>query len=134
MKNSLPIKIFLTPLALTLLSLVFSSCNTASREYDRNTGITHGSVQLHLKKGVTTQTQVLEQFGAPNIATTDGDLEVWTYQKHGVSSKSAGVGGTLILVSASTSGFSQSSRSMTLIIKFDSSKRVVDFNSRYSSF
>ena len=134
MKNSLPIKYFLTPLALTLLSLGFSSCNTASREYDRNTGITHGSVQLHLKKGVTTQTQVLEQFGAPNIATTDGDLEVWTYQKHGVSSKSAGVGGTLILVSASTSGFSQSSRSMTLIIKFDSSKRVVDFNSRYSSF
>ena len=121
-----------TFLAALLLSLC--ACNTANNEYNRNTGITHGTVQLHLKKGVITQTQVLEQFGSPNIATTDGDLEVWTYQKHGVTSKSAGVGGTLLLVSAATSGFSQSSRSMTLIIKFDQSKRVVDFNSRYSSF
>ena len=123
-----------TTLIVSALILSLVACNTASNEYNRNSGITHGTVQLHLKKGVTTQTQVLEQFGSPNIATTDGDLEVWTYQKHGVTSKSAGVGGTLLLVSAATSGFSQSSRSMTLIIKFDQSKRVVDFNSRYSSF
>lgn len=123
-----------TTLFVTSLVLSLVACNTANNEYNRNTGITHGTVQLHLKKGVTTQTQVLEQFGSPNIATTDGDLEVWTYQKHGVTSKTAGVGGTLLLVNAATSGFSQSSRSMTLIIKFDQSKRVVDFNSRYSSF
>jgi outer membrane protein assembly factor BamE (lipoprotein component of BamABCDE complex) len=120
---------------LTLFSLIvsFSGCNTASKEYNR-TGITHGSVQLHLIKGETTQTEVLEKFGSPNIASTDGDLEVWTYQKHGVSTKSSGVGGSLLLVGGSTSGFSQNSRSMTLIIKFNKSKIVSDFNSRYSSF
>lgn len=124
-------KVFLiTTLAFALLS----GCNTASREYNRNTGITHGTVQLNLKKGVTTQTQVLEKFGSPNIATTDGDLEVWTYQRHGTTSKSASAGGTLILFGGSTSGFSQSSRTLTLIIKFDTTKTVVDFNSRYSSF
>jgi outer membrane protein assembly factor BamE (lipoprotein component of BamABCDE complex) len=115
------------------LVISFSGCNTASKEYNR-TGITHGSVQLHLIKGKTTQTEVLEKFGSPNIASTDGDLEVWTYQKHGVSSKSSGVGGSLLLVSGATSGFSQNSRSMTLIIKFNKSKIVSDYNSRYSSF
>ena len=117
-----------------LVQLFFVGCNTASKEYNRNTGITHGSVQLHLQKGKTTQTEVLEKFGAPNIATTDGEFEVWTYQKHGTSTKASGVGGSLILVGASTSGFSQNSRTMTLIIKFDNSKVVSEFNSRYSSF
>lgn len=117
-----------------LLPLLLVGCNTASKEYDRNSGITHGSVQLHLQKGKTTQTEVLEKFGAPNIATTDGEFEVWTYQKHGTSAKASGVGGSLILVGASTSGFSQNSRTMTLIIKFDKSKIVSEFNSRYSSF
>jgi outer membrane protein assembly factor BamE (lipoprotein component of BamABCDE complex) len=124
----------LIPLLLLPLLVVLTSCNTASNEYNRNTGITHGTVQLHLQKGVTSQTEVLEKFGSPNIATTDGDMEVWTYQRHGTTSKSAGVGGSLILLGGSTSGFSQNSRTMTLIIKFGTDKKVVDFNSRYSSF
>jgi outer membrane protein assembly factor BamE (lipoprotein component of BamABCDE complex) len=117
-----------------IAQLFLIGCNTASKEYSKNTGITHGSVQLHLQNGKTTQTEVLEKFGAPNIATTDGEFEVWTYQKHGTTAKASGVGGSLILVGASTSGFSQNSRTMTLIIKFDNSKVVSEFNSRYSSF
>jgi outer membrane protein assembly factor BamE (lipoprotein component of BamABCDE complex) len=115
--------------------LIFTyGCNTASTEYDRNSGITHGTVQLNLRNGVTTQTEVLEKFGSPNITTTDGEMEVWTYQKHGTTSKSSGAGGSLILIGGSTSGFSQNSRSMTLIIKFNKDKIVDEFNSRYSSF
>lgn len=130
---SYPIRL-LSSVFLVLCMCFLSSCNTASNEYNRNTGITHGTVQLHLQKGVTSQTEVLEKFGSPNIATTDGDMEVWTYQRHGTTSKSAGVGGSLILLGGSTSGFSQNSRTMTLIIKFGTDKKVVDFNSRYSSF
>ena len=115
--------------------LIFTyGCNTASTEYDRNSGITHGTFQLNLRNGVTTQTEVLEKFGSPNITTTDGEMEVWTYQKHGTTSKSSGAGGSLILIGGSTSGFSQNSRSMTLIIKFNKDKIVDEFNSRYSSF
>jgi hypothetical protein len=32
---------------------------------------THGNVQLNLKKNETTQAEVLEKFGPPNIATID---------------------------------------------------------------
>lgn len=116
------------------ICFVFYGCNTATTEYDKNSGITHGTVQLNLQKGVTTQTEVLEKFGSPNITTTDGDMEVWTYQKHGSTSKSSGAGGSLILIGGSTSGFSQNSRTMTLIIKFNKDKIVDEFNSRYSSF
>jgi hypothetical protein len=104
-----------------------------------NSPYTHGNVQLTLKKGVTTQTEVLEKFGAPNMATVDAEgNEVWTYQKNATVSKANAntTYGTVILFggSSSSSGFEQSSRTMTLIIKFDDSKKISDFRSMTSSF
>jgi hypothetical protein len=37
----------------------------------KNSNLTHGLVQLTLKKDVTTKAEVLETFGAPNITTID---------------------------------------------------------------
>jgi outer membrane protein assembly factor BamE (lipoprotein component of BamABCDE complex) len=119
---------------LTAFVLLFLGCNSASNEYGRNSGITHGTVQLNLQKGVTTQTQVLEAFGSPNIVTTDGETEVWTYQRSGVTTRSANAGLGLVIIFAGTGGSSTNSRTMTLIIKFDEAKRVIEYNSRYSSF
>jgi len=104
-----------------------------------NSPYTHGNVQLTLKKNETTKAEVLESFGSPNIATTDGDgNEVWTYQKHASVSQSSASStyGTIILFggSARKSGFEQSSRTMTLIIKFGKDDKVVDFKSMASSF
>ena len=107
-----------------------------------NSNLTAGQVSLTLKKNVTTQAEVVETFGAPNIVTSNGDgEEVWTYQKNAtVSSGSSSSGyATIILAgtSSSNSGFEQSSRTMTLIIKFREVKGVKivsDFSSRSSSF
>ena len=104
--------------------------------------LTTGQVQLTLKKDSTTQTEVLEAFGAPNLVTLNSDSEeVWTYQKNATVAKSnsSSVYGTVILFGASskTSGFEQSSRTMTLIIKFreiNGVKVVSSFTSRASSF
>jgi outer membrane protein assembly factor BamE (lipoprotein component of BamABCDE complex) len=74
----------------------------------RNSDLTHGNVQLNLKVGETTQTQVLEAFGAPNVTSIDG--------------------------SSGASGFEQTQRTMTLIVKFDANKVVADFRSRASEF
>ena len=100
---------------------------------------THGNVQLTIKQNITTQAEILESFGPPNIATVNASgEEVWSYQKHATVSKStqSGVYGTVILFggSSGTSGFEQSTRTMTLIIKFDKSKKVVDFKSMSTSF
>lgn len=104
-----------------------------------NNPFTHGNVQLTLKKGVTSQAEVLEAFGAPNVATVDSaGNEVWTYQKNATVSTSIDntAYGTVILAGGrtSTSGFEQSNRTMTLILKFDASKRVIDFRSMTTSF
>jgi len=113
--------------------------------------LTHGMVQMTLKVGATTQGEVLETFGAPNITTMDGSgREMWVYDRHATVSydKSSGFsigifgggggggagGGAGLGFGSSKSKSTQSSRTMTLIIKFDDHKVVSDFQSRSSSF
>lgn len=71
--------------ALILITFVSGCATTHSQKITndkQNNPFTHGNVQLTLKKGVTTQADILENFGSPNIATIDSEgLEVWTYQK-----------------------------------------------------
>ncbi len=107
-----------------------------------NSNLTAGQVSLTLKKNQTTQKEVVETFGSPNLVTQSADgEEIWTYQRHATVSNasSSGFSATIILLSGSsnTSGFEQSSRTITLIIKFkeiNGVKTVVDFSSRSSSF
>jgi outer membrane protein assembly factor BamE (lipoprotein component of BamABCDE complex) len=105
----------------------------------KNSDLTHGNVQLNLHVGETTQTQVLEAFGAPNITSIDGsNQEVWTYQRQATVAQSSSASNYWTIVlgggSAKASGFEQTQRTMTLIIKFDPNKVVADFRSRSSEF
>ena len=106
---------------------------------------------MTVKVGVTTQAEVLENFGAPNITTLDGTgQEMWVYDRHatvsydkqsgfsigilggGGGGGGAGVGG--LGFGSRKSQSSESSRTMTLILKFSGAKVVSDFQSRSSSF
>ena len=105
----------------------------------RNSALTQGNVQLNLKVGETSKAEVLEKFGSPNITTRDASgSEVWSYQRHATVSQSSKSSNywTIILFGggSSVSGFSQNTRTMTLIIKFDQSDIVSDFRSRSSDF
>jgi hypothetical protein len=117
----------------TIFAIALAGC--VAKDSFRNSPLTHGQAQMSLKKGVTTQTQVLETFGAPNITSLNSKgCEVWTYQRHASKSQGSNSYATLGLIGASADGFEQSSRSMTLIIKFNEHKTVSDFTSQYSSF
>jgi outer membrane protein assembly factor BamE (lipoprotein component of BamABCDE complex) len=125
----------------TVLAAFCVACADAppAPEPARNSDLTHGNVQLNLKVGETTQTQVLEAFGAPNITSLDGsNREVWTYQRHATVAQSSSSSDywTIVLFGGSTraSGFEQTQRTMTLIVKFDANKVVSDFRSRASEF
>jgi outer membrane protein assembly factor BamE (lipoprotein component of BamABCDE complex) len=116
-----------------------AGCASQQPVTTRNSELTHGNVQLNLQVGETTQTQVLEVFGAPNITSIDGSgQEVWTYQRSATvaQASSSGGGWTILLAGASrsSSGFEQTQRTMTLIIKFNDKKVVSDFRSRSSDF
>ncbi len=128
-------------LSLALLATALVGCAQTQTEpvTTRNSEMTHGNVQLNLKVGETTQTQVLEVFGAPNITSIDGSgQEVWTYQRAATVAQSSSSSGywTILLAggSRSAAGFEQTQRTMTLIIKFSEKKIVSDFRSRSSEF
>jgi len=127
-------------LALVFAATLLAGCVSAPQpEETKNSALTHGNVQMTLKVGETTQTEVLETFGAPNITTLDGSgREVWTYQRAATVSRSSSSSNywTIILAGgqSSVSGLEQSSRMITLIIKFDENKVVSDFSSRSSNF
>ena len=123
----------------SLLAMVGCVVKAAEPLTQQNSNLTQGNVQLNLVVGQTTKAQVLEVFGAPNVTTRDGaGQEVWTYQRNAqVRQASERAGGwTLILAgqSSSASGFESSSRTITLIIKFDGDDVVSDFRSRTSTF
>lgn len=139
------------PLLAAALFITFSFAAEPAFGQDRNEGMTHGLVQMTMTVGETTQLEVLEAFGAPNITTIDATgQEVWTYHKHATvsqsktKSKSFGIlfgavggvlgGGAGGSASSTNSGFEQSTRSMILIIKFNRQNIVSDFRSRSSSF
>lgn len=105
----------------------------------RNSELTHGNVQLNLQVKRTTQEQVLEIFGAPNVTSIDGwGQEVWVYQRHATVTQKSSASNywTIVLLGGdrSASGFEQTQRTMTLIIKFDAQHVVSDFRSRSSEF
>ncbi len=139
--------------------LVFFSCVALSvlaqpvlaRDGDEPNTLTHGMVQMTLQVGQTTQAEVLETFGAPNITSMDASgQEMWVYDRHATitSNKSGGFniglgvgagggdvgGGGLLGFGKKKSESSSSSRTMILIIKFGADKVVSDFRSRSSSF
>lgn len=134
-------KFFAIALTLASLSGCVATQQTQPQSESKN-ALTTGQVQITLKKDVTTQAEVLEVFGAPNLVTLNSSgEEVWTYQKHATvaTASSSSAYGTIILFGGSTrtSGLEQSSRTMTLIIKFkerNGVKTVSDFSSRSSSF
>ncbi len=122
---------------LILMSILLSACAHKPAPSTDNP-FTSGQVSLTLKKGVTTQAEVANAFGAPNIVTQNGGESTWIYQKNAqiAHSHSQGVFATILLVSAgsNSAASSQSSRTMTLIIKFNKQDRVIDFKSMTTSF
>ena len=107
--------------------------------------LTLGIVQSKIKKGMN-QTEVLEVLGSPNIVTKNSNgNEVWTYDRIGSSQSSSNeasatygqaqmnrgfwaflFGGTTNSAQ-SNSDNSTESKSLTVIINFDSDQNVSDF-------
>jgi outer membrane protein assembly factor BamE (lipoprotein component of BamABCDE complex) len=127
---------------LGVAALILAACATTQDTSSPGTGTTpytQGNVTMTLKKGITTQEQVANAFGAPNIVTQDTDgNQVWIYQKDNVSVQSGGSSGyfTILVAGGNTGsgGYQQSNRTMTLIIKFDKRGIVKEFKSMSTSF
>lgn len=123
---------------LVLISSLAVAC--ASRSPGGNDRVTSGMAEKSLVPGETTQQQVIEAFGAPNIVTKKGTgSETWTYERvsfdSSYASGGAGIlggglpGSSVVGGAASVSAGSSSSgtRTVTLIIYFNETETVHDY-------
>lgn len=126
------------------LSLLFLfGCSTVgshlkSVQSDEGNRITVGKVQREIRVGMPSS-QVIESLGSPNIVSTDENrLEVWVYDKIATdvsySNSNGGVWLILGTVGGNSGATSTSQRTLTIVIKFDSDKKVRDFAYHSSSF
>ncbi len=120
---------------------IAAGCSTG-----RPSGITQGNAKRFLHPGATTQDEVLDVFGPPNITTIRDRNEVWVYDK--VSSKQNwglfGIGGAGGAAGGSSgggaylgAGFGSSSRSETTVmlkVYFDERDVVSDYRFHQTKF
>ena len=115
----------------------------------------YGNFTAKVKKGITTQGDLIELFGGPNITTLDADgTETWVYEKTASHSEvkteaessshlsrlylffGLGVSGRASETGKRTGATSvtRSIRTLTVIVKFAPDKTVRDFTARAARF
>ncbi len=119
-------------MALFLVMLVLARCASEYRPLQRQVGnLTFAKVKEVIVEGQTTQAEILETFGSPNIMTkSKTGLEVWTYSRMSYDS-TAGFRNTWGGSSAFTAS---ASNTFDLIVKFDDQDVVVDYKIIATSF
>ena len=146
-------------MAIIVALLLTSGCMSASQHYQETHGayerkMTVGIVQKEIRKGMSAG-EVAVALGSPNIVTTDDKgREVWVYDKISTDvtySNSTFGGGAALLIGTASGGtgggglgygsYSQSAgaesktqRTLTVVIKYDTQKRVRDFAYHSSRF
>lgn len=97
----------------------------------QKSNLSFGVVKSKIKKGETTQAEILQLFGAPNLVTKNRtNNEVWNYNKMSVVSK----GGENSFIAGSRASVSSSTQSFDLIIIFDNNDVVLEYSVISSSY
>jgi len=123
-------------LQILLVCLIILNCSCSSYKYGANEinqkgNLTYGMVKSKIIKGQTTQSEILDICGSPNLVTKNKNRnEVWNYSKMSVVSK----GGNSYFFDGERASYSSSTSSFDLIITFDEDDIVLDYSvisSRY---
>jgi len=128
-------KTFSGLISLCIVSVLFSGCATSGVKEMSNTNLTSGKVKMEIKKGVTTQAEILQIFGSPNIVTKNrSNDEVWNYNRMSYESAYGSDGGGFIFWGGSRAVSSATTKSFDLIIIFDDKDVVKDYSIIAASF
>lgn len=89
--------------------------------------LTAGVVQREIRKGMS-GAEVIEALGSPNIVTGDEEgNEVWTYERYARNVEARNSGYWVVFLWGTKEASKGSTRSFTVIIKFDEAKKVREF-------
>jgi hypothetical protein len=115
-------------LAILAASLSAACSNHKSDEpAAQKSNLTPGVVKLTIVKNQTTQAQITEVFGPPDLVTHKDDMQVWTYDKTNYDYQSSSGYLTVIFAGIGGDTVRASSRSTVLIIYFDNNDKVIDY-------
>lgn len=104
------------------------------REAVHPSPLTPGMAKRHIIPGQTTQTEVLEIFGPPDLVTRREGTEVWTYDKISQEVRHGSGYLTILLAGFSRERMSSSNKSIMLVIYFDDRDRVRDYRLSAAKF
>ncbi len=121
--------------ACLLLCIVIYGCAPSNTDpLPTQSNLTAGMAKKTIIKGQTTQAEVTEIFGPPDLVTHKDNMQVWTYDKIRYDVESS-AGYLNVLVAGSVKGRTRSSSTSTmLIIYFDSNDKVVDYRMSVTRF
>ena len=118
-------------LATVVLCFALIACvgchSSGSAEQTSPSNLTPGMAKKTIVKGQTTQAEVTEVFGPPDLVTHRDGTEIWTYDKIRYDVQSSGGYLSVLIAGTSSSRTSSSSVSTMLIIYFDSRDVVTDY-------
>jgi hypothetical protein len=96
--------------------------------------LTPGMAKKTIVKGQTTQAEVVEVFGPPDLVTHRDDLQIWTDDKITYEIESSGSYFTVVIAGTGKSRASSSSEPTMLIIYFDAKDVVRDYRMNVAKF
>ncbi len=112
----------------------------------RSSAITPGAAKKHIQPGVTTQAEVIEVFGTPNVITRKDGGEMWVYDKVSSQTTSAAFGAGGLGGGGGSGGFGggglaggvgsteRSETTVMLIVYFDEKDVVRDYKISQTKF
>jgi hypothetical protein len=125
-------------LAAAALAAALSTLGCASQRTDEpaadKSNLTPGMVKINIVKGQTTQAQIVEVFGPPDLVTHKDDQEIWTYDKTAYDYEKRSDYLTVIFAGWGGDRVRSSSRSTMLIVYFDKQDRVSDYRLSAAKF
>ncbi|MBL8876450.1 MAG: hypothetical protein JNM86_11700 [Phycisphaerae bacterium] len=115
-------------LAVAIASLL-GACQTQQQDNipTKQAALTPGGVKLNLVKDQTTQAEVQEAFGPPDLVTHKDGQQIWTYDKTNFDWEKRSDYATLILIGQGGDRVRSSSRSTLLIVYFNDKDIVTDY-------
>lgn len=120
------------------MALVVGLCGCATSGTQqgkaKESALTAGMTKKFIYPGKTTQTQVLEIFGPPDMVTRKEGAEVWTYDKISQDVSTSGGFVTILIAGYSKGSTHSHNRSSMLIIYFDKNEVVQDYRLSVSNF
>jgi outer membrane protein assembly factor BamE (lipoprotein component of BamABCDE complex) len=120
-----------TIIRLLFLAIFISGCATfpLSKEPVQKSNLTMGTIKTKIIKGKTTQAEVMELLGAPNLVTKNRENnEVWNYNRMSFKAMDGEDSGNLIFWGGSRAVSTTTTQSFDLIIEFDKNDVVKDYS------